>query len=186
MLLSDGELKLVIARGELIITPQLSDESDQINAASIDLRLGGSIWTQKEPADSEPNRGNINDTSEASFANYMANYTERTNIENTGGFLLKPGDFIITETLERIRLSRLLSGRVEGRSRLARMGVGVHLTAPKIDPGFNNHITLELFHMGKRPIFLQYGTAICTLLIERLGIPAGNPYSGMFNSGEPT
>ena len=186
MLLSDGELRLAIARGELVITPQLPEDSDQINPASVDLRLGGSIWTQKEPASGEPNDGAINDISEASFQRYMDDYTEHTNIANTGGFLLRPGDFIITETMERIRLGRLLSGRVEGRSRLARMGVGVHVTAPKIDPGFDNHIKLELFHMGRRPIFLQYGTAICTLLVERLGLPAGNPYGGMFNAGEPT
>lgn len=186
MLLSDGELRLAIDRGELIITPQLAEDSDQINPASIDLRLGGSIWTQKESVNGEPNDGAINDISEASFLRYMAEHTDHTNIANTGGFLLKPGDFIITETLERVRLSRLLSARVEGRSRLARMGVGVHITAPKIDPGFDNHIKLELFHMGRRPIFLQYGTAICTLLVERLGLPAGNPYGGMFNSSEPT
>ena len=182
MLLSDGEIRLAIAGGELVITPKIPDDSDQIKAASIDLRLGGSIWTQKEPSDNEPNNGNLNDTSEASFAYYMENYTEQTSIITTGGFLLKPGDFVITETLERVHLSKLLSGRVEGRSRLARMGVGVHLTAPKIDPGFDNHITLELFHMGRRPIFLQYEIPICTLLVERLGIPAGNPYGGMFNA----
>ena len=186
MLLSDGELQLAIARGELAITPAIPDDSEQIKAASIDLRLGEAIWTQKEPDDSESGDGTISDISGAGFAHYMENYTERTNIANTGGFLLKPGDFIITETLERVRLSRLLSARVEGRSRLARMGIGVHITAPKIDPGFNNHITFELFHMGRRPIFLQYGTAICTLLVERLGLPAGNPYGGMFNAGEPT
>lgn len=119
--------------------------------------------------------------SEVGFHQYMANYTQQTDIVTTGGFLLRPGDFIITETFERVHLSRLLSGRVEGRSRLARMGVGVHLTAPKIDPGFDTHITLELFHMGKRAVFLQYQASIWTLLVERLGIPSGNPYEGMFN-----
>lgn len=182
MLLSDGELKLAIARGELVFDPPLAADSDQFKAASIDLRLGGSIWTQKEPQEGDPNSGAINDLSEAGFHQYMANYTQQTDIKPTGGFLLQPRDFIITETLERVHLSRLLSGRVEGRSRLARMGIGVHLTAPKIDPGFDSHITLELFHMGKRPIFLQYQAPICTLLVERLGIPSGNPYEGMFNA----
>ena len=182
MLLSDGELQLAIAVGELAISSLLPDDSDQIKAASIDLRLGQYIWTQKDPVNGEPDNGAINDISETGFYQYMENYTEQTNIAPTGGFLIKPGDFIITQTLERIRLSRMLSGRVEGRSRLASMGVGVHLTAPKIDPGFDNHITLELFHMGRRPIFLRYQTPICTLLVERLGIPAGNPYQGMFNT----
>lgn len=181
MLLSDGELKLAIARGELIIDPPLADDSDQFKAASIDLRLGRSIWTQREPEDGDPNSGAINDLSEAGFHQYMANYTQQTDIVATGGFLLQPGNFVITETLERVHLSKLLSGRVEGRSRLARMGVGVHLTAPKIDPGFDSHITLELFHMGKRPVFLQYQASICTLLVERLGMPSGSPYEGMFN-----
>ena len=182
MLLSDGELQLAIAVGELAISPPLPDGSDQIKAASIDLRLGQYIWTQKEPSSGEPDNGAVNDISETGFHQYMENYTERTNIATTGGFLIKPSDFVITQTMESIRLGRMLSGRVEGRSRLARMGVGVHLTAPKIDPGFDNHITLELFHMGRRPIFLQYQTPICTLLVERLGFPSGNPYQGIFNN----
>lgn len=181
MLLSDGELQLAIARGELSITPPIPDDSDQFKAASIDLRLGQYIWTQKEPGNGELDSGAINDISEASFHQYMENHTEQTNIALTGGFLLNPDDFVITRTFESVRLSRMLSGRVEGRSRLARMGIGVHLTAPKIDPGFDSHITLELFHLGRRPIFLQYQAPICTLIVERLGIPSGKPYEGMFN-----
>ena len=182
MLLSDGELQLAIVRGELAITPPLLDDSEQLKSASIDLRLGEYIRTQKEP---ESDSGAVSDISDAGFHQYMENYTERISIAATGGFLIKPGDFIIVETLERISLSGLLSGRVEGRSRLARMGVGVHLTAPKVDPGFDGHITLELFHVGRRPVLLQYRDIICTLLVERLGIPAGNPYRGMFNAESP-
>ena len=141
------------------------------------MRLGEYILTQKEP---ESDSGAVSDISDAGFRQYMENYTERINIAATGGFLIKHGDFIITDTLERIRLSGLLSGRVEGRSRLARMGVGVHLTAPKIDLGFDGHITLELFHGGRRPVLLQYQETICTLLVDRLGIPSGNPYRGIF------
>jgi deoxycytidine triphosphate deaminase len=33
---------------------------------------------------------------------------------------------------------------VEGRSTFAEFGIGIHVTAPKIDPGYNNRITLEL------------------------------------------
>ena len=181
MLLSDGELQLAITRGELSITPPLPDNSPQFKSASIDLRLGPYIRTQQEPGTGEPGGGVINDISDASLQRYMDDYTVTTDITRTNGFLLRPGDFIIAQTLERIRLSRMLSGRVEGRSRLARMGVGVHLTAPKIDPGYDNRITLELFHLGRRPVFLQYQAPICTLLVERLGLPSGNPYEGMFN-----
>lgn len=182
MLLSDGELQLAIARGELSITPPLPDNSAQFKAASLDLRLGQYIWTQKEPNGGEPDNGDIIDIGDAGFHRYMEEHTLETDITPIGGFLIKPRDFIIAQTLERVRLGRMLSGRVEGRSRLARMGVGVHLTAPKIDPGYDSHITLELFHMGRRPIFLRYQALICTLIVERLGIPTGKPYEGIFNA----
>lgn len=180
MLLSDGELQLAMARGELAITPQPPDHSEQYQAASIDLRLGPIIWVQKDPDENENGEGLIGGIDRISFNRYIERYTEETNIANTGGFVLRPGHLVIARTLERIKLSATLSGRIEGRSRLARIGVGVHLTAPKIDPGFDSNIALEIFHVGRRPVHLQNGIPICTLLVERLGLPTGRAYQGMF------
>ena len=111
MLLSDGELQLAIVRGELTITPPLLDDSEQLKSASIDLRLGEYIRTQKEP---ESDSGAVSDISDAGFHQYMENYTELTNIAATGGFLIKPGDFIIAYTLERIGLERVAFGQGRG------------------------------------------------------------------------
>src|SRR5438132_8120272 len=54
------------------------------------------------------------------------------------GFILKPGAFVLGWTEELIRLPHTsrLAARVEGRSSLARLGVGVHVTAPIIHAGF--------------------------------------------------
>ena len=180
MLLSDGELQLAMARGELVISPQPPDYSEQYQAASIDLRLGPTIWVQKDPDENESSEGLIGGIDRLSFSRYIDTYTEETNIANIGGFVLRPGHLVIAQTLETVKLSASLSGQVEGRSRLARMGIGVHLTAPKIDPGFDSNITLEIFHVGRRPVLLQNGIAICTLLVERLGLPTGRAYRGMF------
>jgi dCTP deaminase len=65
--------------------------------------------------------------------------------------------FVIGQTPEQVTLTTALAGRVEGRSRLARLGIGVHITAPKIDPGFSNNITLEMFNIGPSTIRLQAG-----------------------------
>ena len=73
----------------------LIDDNEQLNAASIDLRLGEYIRTQKEP---EPGSGNVSDISDTGFHQYMENYTERINIAAFGGFRIKPGDFIIAYT----------------------------------------------------------------------------------------
>ena len=37
------------------------------------------------------------------------------------------------------------------------MGVSIHVTAPKIDPGFDATITLEMFNFGKIPVELRAG-----------------------------
>ena len=50
-----------------------------------------------------------------------------------------------------------LMGLIEGRSSYARLGVTVHVTAPKIDPGFIGHITLEMANFGNAPVELRAG-----------------------------
>ena len=83
------------------------------------------------------------------FNEYIAETSRPVDIIEPGGIDFCPGDFIFTKTVAWARLSKRLPGRVAGRSRLARLGIGVHITAPKIDPGFDNRITLEVFHLGK-------------------------------------
>lgn len=72
-------------------------------------------------------------------------------------FLLEPSKFVLAQTLERVSMPSSLMGFVEGRSSYARFGITVHATAPKIDPGFTGHITLELANFGKIPITLRAG-----------------------------
>ena len=173
MLLSDGEIQLALESGELIVDP--SPPSSSLQPASIDLILDAIIRVQK------PGTAGITlDPTELDVNSYINNYTDEVDIASINGYTLKPGSFIIGKTVETVGLSNRLSGRVEGRSRLARLGVGVHITAPKIDPGFHNQITLEIFHIGNTDVEISSGMTICTLLIERLGHPAGSGYHGMF------
>ena len=72
-------------------------------------------------------------------------------------FMLKAGGFVLGQTLERVVMPPDLMGLVEGRSGFARIGLAVHLTAPKIDPGFKGHITLEMANFGEVPIQLRAG-----------------------------
>ena len=173
MLLSDGEIQLALESGELVIDP--IPPSSSMQPASIDLRLDSVIRVQKSDT-----AGITLDPTELDVNSYIQNHTMEVDIASPNGHSLKPGVFIIGKTVETVGLSNRLSGRVEGRSRLARLGVGVHITAPKIDPGFHNQITLEIFHLGNTDVKISSGMKICTLLIERLGHPAGSGYHGMF------
>ena len=179
MLLSDREIQLVLGSGDLVIDPVPEIGSPRMQPASIDLRIDPIIRTFKEDVNTEATTLNLG---RLDVEAYIQDNTDEKDLSQSP-FVLKPGDFIIGRTLETVSLSNWLSGRIEGRSRLARMGIGVHLTAPKIDPGFSNKITLEIFHVGKRQVQIPQGMAICTLLLERLGFPAGGSYSGVFQGG---
>jgi dCTP deaminase len=72
-------------------------------------------------------------------------------------FLLQPNNFVLAQTMEKICIPHDVVGLVEGRSSWARMGITIHVTAPKIDPGFEAQITLEMFNFGKLPINLRAG-----------------------------
>ena len=175
MLLSDREIQIAIEDGDLRINPLPEEESDRWQPASIDLRLHSTIWIPKDGITSP-----ISDLDEIDIDTYLNKYFNETNIAGTNGFTLLPGSFMLGRTLETVGLNKILSGRLEGRSRLARVGIGVHITAPKIDPGFNNPITLEIFHHGRVPVLIPNEMVICTLLVERLGWPAGRAYQGIF------
>ena len=177
MLMSDGEIRLAVANGELTIDPPLLPGDERLQPASIDLTLDAEIRLPKDSV----NRDAITvDIANLKVPEYIEESTDLIDIAERGGLEFGPGDFVIGKTAERVSLSERLSGRVEGRSRLARLGIGVHITAPKIDPGFHNHITLEIFHLGKTRVRLSSGMTICTLLVERLGHPAGESYRGIF------
>jgi len=66
-------------------------------------------------------------------------------------------------------------------SSLARLGLGVHVTAPTIHAGFDGHIRLEMVNHGKLPIRLRTGMRICQLIFEQtLGTP-DKGYRGHFS-----
>lgn len=173
MLLSNGEIREAIASGELEIAGYDPDNGS-IQPASIDLHLDATLQLQS----ATPIAGVMIDTEQVDITDHITRYSEKVDISS--GWRLDSGRFVIGQTVEIVKLPLHLSGRVEGRSRLARLGVGVHITAPKIDPGFHNHITLEIFNLGPWTIELKSGMTICTLLIERLGQPAESGYSGIF------
>ena len=179
MLLSRDEIRQAVESGHLVIEPFLADN---LQPVSIDLRLYSEILV----AGREPVRGMTLDPETLNIEDHLARYTDRVDISGEQTWRFEPGRFVIGQTLEFVEMPLDLAGRVEGRSRLARLAVGVHITAPKIDPGFRNRITLEMYNLGPWAIGLSGGMTICTLLIERLSRPAREGYDGMFQGRDIT
>jgi dCTP deaminase len=74
-----------------------------------------------------------------------------------------------------------IAARIEGKSSLARLGLGVHITAPTIHAGFAGQIRLEMINHGKVPIRMRVGMRVCQLIFEQtLGTPEKG-YQGQFS-----
>lgn len=163
-ILSDGELRGAIARGEIAFDPPI-DLDTQLQPASIDLRLGSSFARFVEPVSSQdaiiPGKTNIDSIMESIEAHRH---------------IFAPGEFWLASTLERVYVGTSLVARVEGRSSFGRLGLTVHSTAGFVDPGFDGQITLEMTNEGAYPVMLHSGTRICQLVFERLGREAEQPY----------
>lgn len=92
-------------------------------------------------------------------------------------FYLHPGELALAVTLESVTLPDNVVGWLDGRSSLARLGLMVHVTAHRIDPGWHGQIVLEFFNSGKLPLALRPGMVIGALSFEPMSGPADRPYN---------
>jgi dCTP deaminase len=164
-ILSRNEILRLIAEGKVVIAPL---EASQVGPTSIDLALGNEFRVFKKVRDifhvkEEVRFEEISDTVHVKDGDYL---------------LLMPGELVHGITKERIRLPGNLAARIEGRSRFARVGLIVHMTAGLIQPGCDNKQVLEISNMSPMPLALYPGTKICQIVIEEVLGEA--KYSGRF------
>ena len=91
-------------------------------------------------------------------------------------FILQPNDFVLGVTKEEVVLPNDIMGRLDGRSSLGRVGIVVHSTAARFDPGWNGRAVMELGNLGIKPVILYSGMRICAMTFETLSSPSMNPY----------
>ncbi len=167
MVLSDRDIKKALQNGRIKITPE-PDIKTQLGSCSIDLCLGNTFrvfdygkYPYIDPAKKD----------------YSNEITKEVAVKTGGQFIMQPGDFVLAVTLERIKISEDLVGRLEGRSSLGRLGIVVHSTASIFDPGWDGKAVLELGNLGRMAVALTVGMRICSFTFEELSSPAEIPYS---------
>jgi dCTP deaminase len=113
----------------------------------------------------------------------MEQITERRTIDSQAGHILAPGTLILGWSAEYIdfRNDPKLAARVEGKSSLGRLGLGIHVTAPTIHAGFDGRIRLEIINHGQMPILLRAGMRICQVIFEQTFGTPDKGYSGKFS-----
>lgn len=118
----------------------------------------------------------------------LAETTKQVPIDRQHGFNLPVRCLVLGWTAEYVNLpvDSRLAARVEGKSSLVRLGLGVHITAPTIHAGFEGQIRLEIVNHGPLPITLKPGMRICQLIFEQtLGTPERG-YKGRFTGQTAT
>jgi len=165
MVLSDRDLRKAIEEGKIKLEPA-PDFNIQLSSCSIDLRLGNifRVFESGVHGVIDPRK------------NSASEFTKEVTVEEGKPFIMQSGDFVLGTTVERIEVPDDLTGRLEGRSSIGRLGIVIHSTAANIECGFKGHITLELANMGKLPVALYPDMRICSISFEQLSSPAEIPY----------
>jgi len=167
MILSDRDIKKYIKLGKIKIKPKPNFKK-QLGPCSLDLHLGNTFKIFK-PSDYPY----LDLKRRIDFENFM----EEIKIKDDAPFILQPKAFVLTTTKEEFSLGNDLLARLDGRSSLARLGVVVHLTAARFDPGWKGKAVMELGNLGPMPVVLYAGvTKICALTFETLSSQAEVPY----------
>ena len=92
--------------------------------------------------------------------------------------VLTKGKFVIATTKERLALPKNIVGHLHGKSSLARLGVLVHSTAARFDPGYDGYPVLEIGTiLDHKEIILYQGAPICAFSFEQLSQPVLNAYT---------
>lgn len=163
MILSDKTIKEYISKGTLVDITKQPIESNQIQPASIDIRLGGTFAVLE---DTESNT--ITMDTKIRYKTMKSNK-----------YLLMPGQFVLATTMEYFVLPSNITAFVEGRSSLGRMGLFIQ-NAGWVDPGFKGEITLELFNANRCAIELTVGRRVGQLVFAKMDNEAEVPYNGKY------
>jgi len=195
MILSDREILAALERGAVRITPRPDLSSERWSSTALDLTLDGNLRVWKKVGGTgaqnliRPSEPEFNATSLADQYAVPADCTD--------GFVIEPGMFLLGWTVELIQLPHTsrLAARVEGKSSLARVGIGVHVTAPTIHAGFGyrkddltflgNPIQPEIWNAGPLRIELKKGLAVCQLIFEEVHGTPNKGYEGRFSIQGP-
>ncbi|HPU77753.1 MAG: dCTP deaminase [Synergistaceae bacterium] len=166
---SAREIVEMLESGDLVVTPLL-DIKRQLGRASLDVRLGLEFVLFR--------RGYIPSLDAGRSRHPIADYYDRARLEYGDVFVLHPGQFALSSTLEFFKLPSDVMAYVIGRSSWGRLGL-VIATATFVDPNFRGSITLELVNEGEVPLVLYPGTRVAQLVFHRLNEPAP-PYEGKY------
>jgi len=132
-------------------------DPEQIGPGSVDLTLGNDFRVFKKQVGVYHVRDDSN----------FEDVTDLVHVQDGDSLLINPGEMVLGITREKITLADTMAGLLEGRSRFARLGLAVHVTAGFMQPGIANRQVLEMVNMGHTPLAVYPQTKICQMIFIR-------------------
>lgn len=161
MMLSNEDILAAIGSGELRIEPF---HPEIVRASGIVLHLGATIL--------RPLPGRVVDVKNNVTPNY-----EEIILSEESPYALRPSEFVLGHTYQRVSVGPSLGFLIEGRSTLARVGLTIVQTAMIVYPGHRDRsVTLELANHGPNPILLYPKMKIARVALIELKTPSSEQY----------
>jgi len=164
--LARDEILKLIKSGKLKIKPF---DPKMVGPASIDLHLGNTFRVFKKMHEIFHVKDNVS----------HEEITETVHVKDGDYFLIMPGELIHGITKETIYLPDNICGRIEGRSRFARVGLLTHLSSGFIHPGTTNKTVLEIANISPISLAIYPGTRVCQVVLEE--VKGREKYRGRFH-----
>ncbi|GHF93622.1 dCTP deaminase [Thalassotalea marina] len=172
MRLCDKDIQELINQQKITISPT-PDES-MISGVSVDIRLGNEFRVFQDHTAPYIDLSGPREQVEKAMNSVMS---DEIVIPDGEAFFLHPGELALAVTYESVTLPDDIVGWLDGRSSLARLGLMVHVTAHRIDPGWSGQIVLEFYNSGKLPLALRPKMKIAALNFETMSGNALKPYN---------
>ncbi len=160
MYLSNVDILREIKRGAISIQPF---DQKFLNQASYDLALSDEFYIPRKV------KGDIDVRSSTDPHKFLK-------VVRAKSVILRPREFCLAKTAEKISISNDIIGILGGRSRFARLGMTVHVTSAVVQPGSSNHQILEIANLSPFTLKLYAGERVSQVYFERLETPTDRPY----------
>lgn len=174
--LPDWAVKQHINDGIIGVSPLPEDWEEKVDEVTIDFHLGNKLRVFTSDG---LNTIDLKHTTREEMESMMRSI----DLKPGQPFILTENDFVIATTKERLTLPDNIIGHLHGKSSLARLGIVVHSTAARFDPGWDGCPVLEFgtFLRGKK-IVIYEGSPICAFSFEKLAAPVERSYKNSPNN----
>ena len=169
-ILARSEILREIGEGRIRIDPY---DERMVGPASVDLHLSNAFRLFVRMPTEVAVRDDLD----------YKRFTKGIWIPDDGYLRMRPGETVLGITEEKVTLPPDVAGWLEGRSRFARIGLLIHISASFMQPGIANHQVLEMSNFGHLDLEIVPKTAVCQFVFERTH--GEGSYQGIFQQQTP-